>query len=193
MIGLLFNVVQGKIEVFRVDELMDNIPDSRQVSGNGMYVCPCCNNFTISEPAEFEICPICCWEDDGQDDPHADIQNGGPNGDYSLTEARVNYQKYLVQYRPEDERFGIEAQDDILGMKKDLIDIYNKLENEKDKNKLYILQENIKKMLETLLYSRLAYYEHGSCEEVYDLSCEGIETLSDSINELKSKIFKNFI
>lgn len=40
----------------------------------------------------FETCPVCCWEDDGQDDPHADEVWGGPNGRLSLTQARTNYQ-----------------------------------------------------------------------------------------------------
>jgi len=40
---------------------------------------------------EFEICPVCFWEDDGQDDHDADHIRGGPNGMLSLTEARRNY------------------------------------------------------------------------------------------------------
>jgi Cysteine-rich CPCC len=39
----------------------------------------------------FEICEVCFWEDDGQDDPDADAALGGPNGGLSLTDARRNF------------------------------------------------------------------------------------------------------
>ncbi|MGW5864654.1 CPCC family cysteine-rich protein [Streptomyces sp. NPDC055239] len=39
----------------------------------------------------FEICPVCFWEDDGQDDHNADRVRGGPNYGLSLTEARTNF------------------------------------------------------------------------------------------------------
>ncbi|WP_406494253.1 CPCC family cysteine-rich protein [Streptomyces sp. NBC_01604] len=46
---------------------------------------------TLGEPSNFEICPVCSWEDDGQDDHDADRVRGGPNGRLSLTEARENF------------------------------------------------------------------------------------------------------
>ena len=39
----------------------------------------------------YVICPVCCWEDDGQDDEDAHEVRGGPNGSLSLTQARENY------------------------------------------------------------------------------------------------------
>lgn len=42
----------------------------------------------------FEICPVCFWEDDGQDDADADEVFGGPNGNLSLTQARANYKTF---------------------------------------------------------------------------------------------------
>lgn len=39
----------------------------------------------------YDICPVCFWEDDGQDDYNADVIRGGPNGSLSLTQARKNY------------------------------------------------------------------------------------------------------
>jgi hypothetical protein len=59
---------------------------------------------TLGERGGFEICEICFWEDDGQDSDDADIIRGGPNHNYSLTEARDNFQKYLTMYRPSDKR-----------------------------------------------------------------------------------------
>lgn len=38
----------------------------------------------------FEICPVCLWEDDGQDTDEAGTVSGA-NGDLSLTQARFNY------------------------------------------------------------------------------------------------------
>jgi hypothetical protein len=46
---------------------------------------------TLAERGGFEICPVCFWEDDGQDDPDADVVLGGPNGSLSLTAARRNF------------------------------------------------------------------------------------------------------
>jgi hypothetical protein len=58
------------------------------------YRCPCCYFRTLYERGGFEICPICYWEDDGQDDSDADSRWGGPNGVLSLTEARKNYSQF---------------------------------------------------------------------------------------------------
>ncbi len=64
------------------------------------YTCPCCGYPTLPERAGYDICELCNWEDDGQDDPHADEIWGGPNGVYSLAEARLNFKSYLIMYSP---------------------------------------------------------------------------------------------
>ena len=69
------------------------------------YVCPCCGYPTLEERMCYEICGLCDWEDDGQDDQDADRINGGPNGDYSLTEARMNFRTHLTMYRAGDINF----------------------------------------------------------------------------------------
>jgi hypothetical protein len=56
-----------------------------------MVPCPCCGFRTLSEHAGFELCPVCYWEDDGQNDGDADTVRGGPNNLLSLSEARENY------------------------------------------------------------------------------------------------------
>lgn len=58
------------------------------------YACPCCGFKTLEERGGFEICPVCFWEDDGQDDHDALRVRGGPNGDLSLVEARRNYAEF---------------------------------------------------------------------------------------------------
>ncbi len=56
--------------------------------------CPCCGCKTLGERGGFEICEVCFWEDDGQDDHDADVVRGGPNGALSLTQARANYRRF---------------------------------------------------------------------------------------------------
>jgi hypothetical protein len=56
--------------------------------------CPCCGSKSLEERGAYEVCPVCEWEDDGQDDPNADEIWGGPNGDLSLTKARENWKQY---------------------------------------------------------------------------------------------------
>lgn len=53
--------------------------------------CPCCGCKTLEMRFGFELCPVCYWEDDGQDDADADECKGGPNGSLSLRQARANY------------------------------------------------------------------------------------------------------
>jgi hypothetical protein len=55
------------------------------------YKCPCCGFKTLLERGGYDICEVCFWEDDGQDDHDADEVRGGPNKDLSLTQARRNF------------------------------------------------------------------------------------------------------
>ncbi|KWS06324.1 hypothetical protein AZ78_3879 [Lysobacter capsici AZ78] len=61
--------------------------------------CPCCDRKTLGERGGYEICAVCGWEDDGQDDDNADEVLGGPNGALSLTQARVNYRQFGASAR----------------------------------------------------------------------------------------------
>jgi hypothetical protein len=62
-------------------------------ASEGPYGCPCCGNLTLSERGGDEICPVCFWEDDGQDDHDADQVRGGPNYRLSLTSARQSFER----------------------------------------------------------------------------------------------------
>lgn len=66
------------------------------------FICPCCNYPTLTERNSYDICGLCDWEDDGQDDEDADKVYGGPNSDYSVTESRNNFRTHLTMYRPTD-------------------------------------------------------------------------------------------
>jgi tRNA threonylcarbamoyladenosine biosynthesis protein TsaE len=75
------------------DDYADRLDRLSVVRGpeGGPYACPCCGNLTLPERGGFDICPVCFWEDDGQDEADADVVRGGPNGMLSLTAARANY------------------------------------------------------------------------------------------------------
>ena len=63
---------------------------------DGRHACPCCRALTLQDRGGFEICPICWWEDDGQDDADAEAIRGGPNGTLSLAQARANHLSFGV-------------------------------------------------------------------------------------------------
>lgn len=62
----------------------------RQAKPGVRYACPCCKYLTLTTRGWYEICPVCGWEDDGQDDHDAEELRGGPNK-VSLQKARSNY------------------------------------------------------------------------------------------------------
>ena len=53
------------------------------------FTCPGCGYPTLTERGGYEICSVCNWEDDNQDDNEANEIFGGPNGKLSLTENRI--------------------------------------------------------------------------------------------------------
>lgn len=59
----------------------------------GLVACPCCGHATLTERGGYEICPVCFWEDDGQDNEDADTCRGGPNR-VSLREGRLNFLRF---------------------------------------------------------------------------------------------------
>ncbi len=62
------------------------------------YRCPCCGYKTLHGRNRFEICEVCYWEDDGQDDDDADVVRGGPNKLLSLSQARNNFKRIGACY-----------------------------------------------------------------------------------------------
>jgi len=56
-----------------------------------LHQCPCCDFFTLSIRGDWEICPICFWEDDGIDLDRAD-RKSGPNY-LTLRAGRQNFQR----------------------------------------------------------------------------------------------------
>lgn len=54
------------------------------------FPCPCCGHLTLDEgPGDYELCPVCFWEDDGHQLRYP-MSPDGANG-VSLTEAQQVY------------------------------------------------------------------------------------------------------
>jgi len=62
-----------------------------------LLACPCCRYRTLSERGGYDICPVCLWEDDGIEAPHA---LSGPNH-MTLAEARKNFAAFGAVTRRE--------------------------------------------------------------------------------------------
>jgi len=55
------------------------------------FRCPCCGFKTLESPDAMALCPVCWWEDDGQEDEDAEEIRQTVNGDLSLHEAREHF------------------------------------------------------------------------------------------------------
>ncbi|SMO52788.1 Cysteine-rich CPCC [Melghirimyces algeriensis] len=55
-----------------------------------LLTCPCCKYQTLMERGQYDICPVCFWEEDGSDEP---THYSGPNH-MTLAEGRENFIKY---------------------------------------------------------------------------------------------------
>lgn len=60
-----------------------------------LFTCPGCGYPTLPERGGYDICMVCNWENDLQDDKEADEIWGGPNYDLSLTENRLDVGMHL--------------------------------------------------------------------------------------------------
>lgn len=54
--------------------------------------CPCCDYISLPERYNYLICPICFWEDEGQDIESLD-EHSGPNH-MTLREGRQNFKDF---------------------------------------------------------------------------------------------------
>jgi hypothetical protein len=58
------------------------------------FRCPCCGYKTLEAPGALQLCPVCWWEDDGQEDKDASEVRLTVNGQLSLDEARSHFLEY---------------------------------------------------------------------------------------------------
>ena len=57
------------------------------------HQCPCCDFITLPERGNYLICPVCFWEDDGQDLDASD-EPSGPNNGITLRQGRANFKHF---------------------------------------------------------------------------------------------------
>jgi hypothetical protein len=56
------------------------------------HQCPCCDYVTLPERNNYLICPVCFWEDEGQDVDKPD-ETSGANSGLTVRQARENFRK----------------------------------------------------------------------------------------------------
>jgi hypothetical protein len=66
-------------------------PSNKGESLATRFRCPCCGCKTLEAPGALALCPVCWWEDDGQEEGDAGQVRLTVNGALSLNEARENY------------------------------------------------------------------------------------------------------
>jgi hypothetical protein len=83
----------GTTNQFMIDELKLRGVEVELINGSPyeLFSCPCCGRKSLEELASWNICRVCWWEDNGQDNGSADIVMGGPNYGISLVQARYNF------------------------------------------------------------------------------------------------------
>ena len=99
----MIDLVQRRAFFDSYAESVGKLPPSLVAYGL-RFTCPCCGYPTLGVLGFDEICFLCWWEDDGQDDHNADVVARGPNRGYSLTQARFNFAEVQLMYAAEDDR-----------------------------------------------------------------------------------------
>lgn len=74
-------------------EIADDLTWYEPADPTPRYLCPCCDFVTLPERGNYLICPVCFWEDDGQDLDAID-QPSGPNRGITLRAGRVNFEQF---------------------------------------------------------------------------------------------------
>ena len=98
------------------------------VSVRGLkFPCACCGYPTL-DGIPYEVCVLCGWEHNGQDDPHADEVWEGANHGYSLAEARRNFEHHLSMFSSERDRLaaGVDRAHE-QGLKQSLIAVFDRM------------------------------------------------------------------
>lgn len=75
-----------------IDLVLDRRRKFNLLLNSGVFTCPSCGYPTLGDRGCYEICTLCGWEDDGQDDENADEVWGGPNQELSLNDSRFLFE-----------------------------------------------------------------------------------------------------
>jgi hypothetical protein len=104
--------------------------------------CPCCGCPTVFGDTG-EICQLCYWEGFEPDDENADEIIGGPNGDDSLTEAQLNFERDLTKYRS-DEAFHSHDSEAVKRIKQELVGAFEMMMDEPSADELNRLWQQVR-------------------------------------------------
>lgn len=77
--------------VFRVNPLVMKFVHQGGEAVQPRFRCPCCGYRTLETAGALALCPVCWWEDDGQEEEDAAEVRLTVNGQLSLNEARTNF------------------------------------------------------------------------------------------------------
>lgn len=88
----IFTPISKTFSSFR-NKNKDNIKWYEPEDSTPREQCPCCDYISLPERGNYLICPICFWEDDGQDINELDISSA-TNHDITLREGRANFLKF---------------------------------------------------------------------------------------------------
>ena len=84
-IGVKNTYLESKVKILIGENV--NIIDKYN---SGLIECNCCKYQTIQDRGNYEICPVCFWEDDGSED----ISRYSPANRMNLGEAILNFRKF---------------------------------------------------------------------------------------------------
>ncbi len=88
----------GAQNEFLLDRVRSINPEIIEITGqpHQLLSCPCCGFQTLDSHGDYDICKVCWWEDDGQDNNNAYKLMGGPNHGMTLIQSRINFLKYGI-------------------------------------------------------------------------------------------------
>lgn len=137
--------------------------DSTPPALEKLYSCPCCGYPTLPARGGHDICELCDWEDEGQDDPHADEVRGGHNGSYSLSQARENFQRYGLMYSPEsDPRIVKGDNDGQWAAKQGLIRAFEAIRSGADPSSLQAEMESCRRILRAEAVKKVRRFQRSA-------------------------------
>jgi hypothetical protein len=120
------------------------------------FACPCCGYPTLEdERSNYDICGLCYWEDDGQDDADADEVRGGPNHEYSLSEARQNFVRFLTMLEPgRGGAAGRRESEEAQRLKRELITVFDEMTRIHSESELEELWRQVERYERAILLCR---------------------------------------
>ena len=86
------NMAKRKSASEELSEMADDLGWYEPEDPTPRHLCPCCDFVTLPERGEYLVCPVCYWEDCGQDIDRID-EKSGPNY-LTLRQGRANFANF---------------------------------------------------------------------------------------------------